>query len=96
MNPAEFEPIFEKIEELDLLWQEIKTSSKPLTASSCAKLITRITFSSNHLDPKDVLNSFLVSASHAQCPEGICWSVGQILWNLGSQNEFGIAKNQVD
>ena len=84
------------VEELDLLWHEIKTSVKPLTAASCAKLITRITFNSNQLDAKDVLNSFLVSASHAQCPEGICWSVGQILWNLGgkNQNVFGIAKNQ--
>ena len=69
---------------------------KPLTAASCAKLITKITFNSKNLDPKDVLNSFLVYASHAQCPEGICWAVGHILWTLGSQNEFGIAKNQVD
>ena len=68
---------------------------KPLTAASCAKLITKITFNSKNLDPKDVLNSFLVYASHAQCPEGICWAVGHILWTLGSQNEFGIAKNQV-
>ena len=75
---------------------EVKTSVKPLTAASCAKLITKITFNSKNLDPKDVLNSFLVYASHAQCPEGICWAVGHILWTLGSQNEFGIAKNQVD
>ena len=67
---------------------------KPLTAASCAKLITKITFNSKNLDPKDVLNSFLVYASLAQCPEGICWAVGHILWTLGSQNEFGIAKNQ--
>ena len=86
----------EKNEELELLWHEVKTSVKPLTAASCAKLITKITFNSKNLDPKDVLNSFLVYASHAQCPEGICWAVGHILWTLGSQNEFGIAKNQVD
>ena len=57
-------------------------------------MITKITFDSKHLDPKVVLNTFLVYASHSQCPEGICWSVGQILWTLGGQNEFGIAKNQ--
>ena len=56
-------------------------------------MITKITFDSKHLDPKVVLNTFLVYASHSQCPEGICWSVGQILWTLGGQNEFGIAKN---
>ena len=85
----------EKIQELDLLWQTLKSTDKPLTASSCAKLITRLTFSSDgFLKPKEILGSFFTAASISKFPEGICWSIGQILWKSEVHNEYGIARNQ--
>ena len=85
----------EKIEELELLWQVMKKTEKPLTATSCAKLITKISLKSSALDPKDILSSFYTSASQTSCNDGICWSIGQILWNLEIKTRhFGIAKDQ--
>ena len=85
----------EKCEEWDLLWHEVKTNKNPLTANSAAKLITKITLENlDILKPQDVLTSFLAAASQAQCPEGICWSIGQILWTFKSEQDFGIAKFQ--
>lgn len=84
-----------KSEELDFLWQELKTSSNPCTVVSAAKLITKISLNEeNGLNVNEVLTSFLTSAFQVQCPEGIVWSIGQILWHSkpSSPTQYGIAR----
>ena len=57
----------QKVPELDLLWNELKTSDKALCCNNVAKVISKLAFD-GALDPKDVMTSFLTSAPHAKYP----------------------------
>jgi hypothetical protein len=82
-----------KVDELDLVWSEFKTNSRPLTTSSCAKLLLQLTLD-GHLEANKVLASLLSSASQVQCPEGLVSAVGKILFDFKSPKKYGISKYQ--
>ena len=84
----------QKVPELDLLWNELKTSDKALCCNNVAKVISKLAFD-GALDPKDVMTSFLTSAPHAKYPEGIVSTIGDFLWRMEPVADYyGIAKHQ--
>ena len=84
----------QKVPELDLLWNELKTSDKALCCNNVAKVISKLAFGGT-LDPKDVMTSFLTSAPHTAYPEGIVSTIGDFLWGMEPVADYyGIAKHQ--
>ena len=81
------------IEELNFVWKILKTTTRPLTSISCARIIVE-TSDAGFTDSTKLMTAFMAAAAHSACLEGIVTGICDILQKTIKSEHYGIHKHQ--